>query len=86
MPRFDGTGPLGLGPGTGWGLGPCGAGRAWGRGFGRGFAWRRYWGSPYLSPKNELKALEEDIQELEEELKALKEEKEALEKELKGQK
>jgi hypothetical protein len=22
MPRFDGTGPMGAGPGTGWGLGP----------------------------------------------------------------
>jgi hypothetical protein len=27
MPRFDGTGPWGLGPGTGWGMGPCGAGK-----------------------------------------------------------
>ena len=24
MPCGDGTGPLGLGPGTGWGYGPCG--------------------------------------------------------------
>uniref|UniRef100_A0A7C3UYK3 DUF5320 domain-containing protein n=1 Tax=Desulfobacca acetoxidans TaxID=60893 RepID=A0A7C3UYK3_9BACT len=44
MPGYDGTGPLGAGPGTGWGLGPCGAGRRrgggqfWGRRFGRG-AW-----------------------------------------------
>jgi len=38
MPGFDGTGPSGQGPGTGWGQGPCGAGRR--RGFsrlGRGF-------------------------------------------------
>jgi len=50
MPGFDGTGPLGQGPGTGRGLGPCGAGvrwfpRFWGRGFGfgrgRGFAFGR---------------------------------------------
>jgi hypothetical protein len=26
MPRYNGTGPWGQGPGTGWGLGPCGAG------------------------------------------------------------
>ena len=52
MPRFDGTGPGGLGAGTGWGLGPCGAGmgwrrggsRGWGRGYGRGFGWRRFGG------------------------------------------
>lgn len=36
MPGFDGTGPQCLGPGTGRGFGPCGAGMAWGRGFGRG--------------------------------------------------
>lgn len=40
MPRYDGTGPWGQGPGTGWGLGPCGVGRrrGYGGGFGRG-AW-----------------------------------------------
>jgi len=61
MPRFDGTGPGGLGPGTGRGLGPCGAGmgygrrgggRGWGRGYGRGFGEGRFggygpWGYPY---------------------------------------
>jgi len=26
MPRHDGTGPEGRGPGTGWGYGPCGKG------------------------------------------------------------
>ena len=38
MPLGDGTGPLGLGPGTGWGRGPCGRGlrRMWVRGYGRG--------------------------------------------------
>ena len=55
MPGFDGTGPLAQGPGTGRGLGPCGArvrnpwgywgvgfGRRWfglGRGFGQGRGW-----------------------------------------------
>lgn len=33
MPGYDGTGPMGAGPGTGWGRGPCGAGRR--RGFSR---------------------------------------------------
>ncbi|MFZ5449886.1 MAG: DUF5320 domain-containing protein [Thermodesulfobacteriota bacterium] len=41
MPGYNGTGPLGTGPGTGWGLGPCGAGRR--RGFGRGMG-RGAWG------------------------------------------
>ena len=62
MPRGDRTGPTGLGPMTGRGLGYCagypvpgfmnpgpgfGLGRGWGRGFGRGFGWRRFWGYPY---------------------------------------
>ena len=50
MPGMDGTGPMGLGPGTGWGRGGCtgytpqgrpfqprGRGMGRGRGFGRGF-------------------------------------------------
>jgi hypothetical protein len=55
MPGFDRTGPMGAGPGSGRGLGPCGAGRrrgfdrgfyrgAWGRGRGRGFGVRPRWG------------------------------------------
>jgi hypothetical protein len=48
MPAFDGTGPWGQGPGTGWGRGPCGAGfrRGGGRGWGMGpSAWGRpRWG------------------------------------------
>ena len=73
MPRLDETGPLGYGPGTGRGLGPCGAGmrRGWG-----------YWGSygsrRYISPKNELAALEDEEKMLEEELSAIREEKAAL--------
>ena len=81
MPRFDGTGPLGLGPGTGWGLGPCGAGmawrRGWGRRYGRGFGWRRFWRyapyQPQISKKEEKELLEEEMADLEEELKAIKE-------------
>ena len=71
MPRFDGTGPLGLGPGAGWGLGPCGAGMAWRRGFGRGLG--RFWrfGSQ-ITKKEEKEVLEDEVVALEEELKAIK--------------
>lgn len=41
MPRYDGTGPLGFGPGTGWGLGPCGMGMRCG--FGYRFGWKRFY-------------------------------------------
>lgn len=95
MPRFNGTGPLGFGPGTGWGLGPCGAGIVWrrgfGRGLGRGFGWRRFWGYPYfwsypyqpqITKKEEKEILEDELKDLEEELKAIK----ARLAELKGQK
>lgn len=44
MPGLDGTGPLGLGPGRGWGRGYCGAGPRPGLGCGRG--WRSGWWSP----------------------------------------
>lgn len=79
MPRFDETGPWGTGPGTGRGLGPCGGGirRGWIRGGGYGFGFRRF-----VSPKNELAALEDEEKMLEEELKAIREEILAL----KGQK
>jgi hypothetical protein len=87
MPRFDGTGPLGLGPGTGWGMGPCGAGR--GRGWGRGYG-RRFWGYPYGAyPYQPQITKEEEKEVLEEELKNLKEEMKEIEArlaELKGQK
>jgi len=59
MPQLDKTGPMGEGPGTGRGFGPCGAGmrRGWGCYlFGR----RRF-----ISPKNELAALEEEEKALE---------------------
>ncbi len=40
MPGGDGTGPRGMGAGTGWGRGGCAAmpGAGFGRGMGRGFA------------------------------------------------
>lgn len=64
MPRFDGTGPFGGGPGTGRGMGPCGGGR----GRGRGFGWRRFFGIN----RNNRETLEEEAAGLEEELKAIK--------------
>jgi hypothetical protein len=74
MPRFDGTGPMGQGPRTGWGFGPCGGGmkRGWGCRGGYGY------GRRFVSPKNELAALEEEEKMLQEELNAIKEEKAAL--------
>lgn len=77
MPRFDGTGPLGTGPGTGWGLGPCGAGIAWrkGKGLRAGFGWRRllsYCPMATLTKKEEKEILAEEAAVLEKELKAIK--------------
>jgi hypothetical protein len=50
MPRNDGTGPWGQGPGSGWGRGPCGAGLRRGGGRGRGMgpgAWGQGFGAGY---------------------------------------
>jgi hypothetical protein len=74
MPGFDKTGPLGNGPQTGRGLGPCGCGmrRGAGRGYGRGFN-----AMPVeLSAQDERKILEAEITQLEAE-------KQAIEKKLK---
>lgn len=64
MPRFDKTGPLGLGPRTGWGFGPC------------GFGWRRFWGysgfPKRLTKEEELEVLKDEAEVLQEELKATK--------------
>ncbi|MDD2697124.1 MAG: DUF5320 domain-containing protein [Candidatus Pacebacteria bacterium] len=67
MPRYNGTGPWGAGPGTGWGMGPCGAGMGFRRGFGR--FWR--FGSQ-ITKKEEKEVLDEEVEILEEELKAIK--------------
>ncbi|MDH4358378.1 MAG: DUF5320 domain-containing protein [Candidatus Berkelbacteria bacterium] len=75
MPRFDGTGPMGMGAGTGRGLGPCGAGFR--RGFGRSCPW--IWGqagnSPrmYLTRSEELESLKDEAKDLEADLKAVRE-------------
>ena len=72
MPGFDRTGPRGVGPRTGWGRGPCGAGMAFGRGwgFGRGFGrgFGAGWGPVEEVPESgllaRLAALEEEVQRL----------------------
>jgi len=75
MPRFDGTGPRGMGPMTGRGFGPCGMGLGWrsrygmGRGMGRYFGW------------DDPKTKEDKLKALVDYKKALKEELEDLEKE-----
>ncbi|MBU0649817.1 DUF5320 domain-containing protein [Patescibacteria group bacterium] len=81
MPYFNGMGPLGEGPMTGWGLGPCGyggygmlAGR--GRGLGRG---RRFWSRGWTK-KDEQADLESYKKDLEDELSAIKADLAELEK------
>lgn len=75
MPRFNGTGPRGAGAGSGWGMGPCGGGSAFGRragGRGQGSGWRRFWGyypGPALSEKDEAEMLAGEKEAMEEELK-----------------
>ncbi len=68
MPRYDGTGPTGMGAGTGWGRGPCGAGRGSCRGFGGRFGFRRFW-----TKSEEKESLQGEKEMLENEMKAIKE-------------
>ena len=81
MPRRDGTGPMGAGPKTGRGFGPCawpagkqGRGMGFGRGYGRGYGW--YAGfCPFagkVTQKEELEILEDQANFLEEDLKGIK--------------
>ncbi len=70
MPRFDRTGPMGMGPRTGRGFGPCGSGS--GRGLGR------YSGRDLPTTKEDrLKALADYKKALEEELEGVKAEEKA---------
>ena len=70
MPKFDRTGPRGMGPGTGRGMGPCagGFGGGYGMGCGRGFGGRQF-----FSRKEESEMLEDEVEDLENEMKAIKE-------------
>jgi len=71
MPKFDGTGPQGQGPRTGWGMGPCGGGMGCGRGF--GFGQGTGGGRRFFSKKEESEILDTEVEDLEAELKAIKE-------------
>jgi hypothetical protein len=74
MANRDGTGPNGMGPLTGRGMGPCGSGfrRGFGRGFNRGYD-RRYMEPMTLTKEEQIKILEAEKQEIEKQLKELKE-------------
>jgi len=73
MPKYDGTGPMGSGAGTGWGRGPCGTGRGFSRGGfgGRRLGFRRFWNST-PSSKEEKEMLSEEESMLEQEIKDIK--------------
>jgi hypothetical protein len=82
MPKFDGTGPMGMGPRTGRGFGPCGFGLGLRRMFGRGRGMGRYfgWNQPQ-TPKDQLAALDDYKKALEKELEDINKEKKELSKE-----
>jgi hypothetical protein len=77
MPKYDGTGPRGMGPRTGWGMGPCGGGYGWGRGMGMGMrsGYGRFWRMDKEDKKamlqEEAKYLKEDLKEIEKELQEM---------------
>ena len=74
MPARDGTGPMGAGPGTGWGRGPCVHKKFLRRN-------RRFW--RMSNPETVELSKEEQKKILSGELKDLQEEKEAVEEKLK---
>jgi len=78
MPYRDGTGPLGQGPATGWGRGPCGRVFGHAYGYGRSFGF----GRRFFTNKDELALLEEEEKILKEDLAAIQE----LKKSFKNQK
>ena len=68
MPGGDRTGPMGYGPLTGRGLGPCSRGSAFRRGSGRGFGWRNWQNAPEpatLTKEEQRKILEAELKEIE---------------------
>ncbi|MBN2102071.1 MAG: DUF5320 domain-containing protein [Candidatus Aenigmarchaeota archaeon] len=81
MPGFDGTGPRGIGPMTGRGMGPCGRGMGFGRGAGRGFG-RGFWAQEqFARPYPEL-TKEQEIADLKAERELIQRDIEALNKRL----
>ena len=82
MPGQDRTGPLGQGPLTGRGLGPCGRGmgRGLGMGRGRGFGWRArtmqimpIQQPAVITEKQEKEFLEQELTVLKDEMKDIEE-------------
>jgi len=82
MPRQNGTGPMGTGPMSGRGMGPCGKGSGSGLGIGRGYGramcgwfYRKYQAMSKDERKDLLKSeiedLKQEMQMVEEELKGL---------------
>jgi hypothetical protein len=92
MPCGDGTGPRGLGAGTGGGFGPCVAGmkRGFGRGmgFGGGYGRRRFGFMPQQQTlqANEQELLQQQLKSIEQEEILLKQEKEDIQKKIEGMK
>lgn len=75
MPGFNGSGPIGTGPATGRGFGPCGLGLGWRQRFSPGRGMGRYFGWNWPQTKEEQKkALTDYRQALEEELEDVKKE------------
>jgi hypothetical protein len=86
MPNLDKTGPKSQGAGTGRGMGSCDVGYGIGRGFGMGRRGKCYSGygqgrRRFISPENELSALENEEKILLEDLELIKSEKKALKNE-----
>jgi len=81
MPGLDGTGPMGYGPLTGRGFGPCGRGFAFRRGFRREFGWRYWQRFPVTEPITLTKEEQKKI--LEAELKEIEAERQEIERKLK---
>ncbi|AKM82416.1 TPA: hypothetical protein DD449_04980 [Candidatus Berkelbacteria bacterium] len=73
MPRLNGTGPQGMGPMTGRGLGSCGGGRGYGRGMGCGYGCGMPWSYRQPNIDEEKEMIKDDIAVLKEELKAAEE-------------
>lgn len=77
MPRMDGTGPWGLGPLTGRGLGPCGWGLRTAPGWGWASGWRRWYSAGFTREEllqERKKLLERQLGLIEEELRAVQRE------------
>ena len=63
MPAFDGTGPAGLGPRTGWGRGGCAAfGGGMRRGFGRRGGFCGFFARQQLAPSDERSLLQQEAE------------------------